>query len=507
MGGNLLSEADLKQLWKAGISQEKAQAQLHFFKRGTTPLKLDRPCTGGDGIVLIPAERLPIMVKLHDEAAAQGRCMKFVPASGAASRMFADWHNTLAKGFDHCPDFERAMIQNLPKFAFFQDLKQALAGQGRDIGTLMQTGKLQHILDFILSPQGLNYGQLPKALLKFHNCKEGSRTAIEEHLVEAAFYTADARGYCHIHFTISEEHRKQTEVFLEKIRKNYEKRFGIILRIELSLQSAASQTMAMEGEELYRDASGRLMLRPGGHGALLENLNAINGDIIFIKNIDNVTPDNANAALILYKKVLGGYFISLQEEIFRHLRNLSAATINAQGVNAARIFCEQQLFAAFPKTFDVSPLKQQCRFLTDRLQRPLRVCGMVKNEGEPGGGPFWVDEGGERTLQIVERHQIDGADPAQKSLWAASTHFNPVDIVCGLRDYQGRKIELAEFVDQKAISLTEKNEKGRHITVLEYPGLWNGAMSRWNTVFVEVPNATFNPVKTIDDLLRPEHQP
>lgn len=507
MGGNLLTAADLEQLRKSGISEEKAQAQLDFFKRGVKPLKLDRPCTVGDGIIVIPEEELPIMTKLHDEAAARGRCMKFVPASGAASRMFADWHNRLAKGVSPCPDFERTLANNLSKFAFFQDLKEAMRSRGQDIETLRKKGDMQHILDFILSPRGLNYGRLPKALLGFHNCKEGCRTAIEEHLVEAASYIADVRGKCRIHFTVSEEHRKQTEDFLAKITKTYENRLGIIFQIELSTQSTSSQTMAMAGEKLYRDSAGRLILRPGGHGALLENLNALqDGDIVFVKNIDNVTPDNAKAILSLYKKVLGGYFISLQEEIFRQLRNLAATTNTAQEVGAARLFCEKKLSAIFPLAFTDYPLTQQCRLLSECLHRPLRVCGMVKNEGEPGGGPFWVKEGTASSLQIVERHQIDTGDAEQKSLWAASTHFNPVDIVCGLRDYQGRQFDLSLFADQTAVSLAEKDEKGKHIKVLEYPGLWNGSMSRWNTVFVEVPNITFNPVKTIDDLLRPEHQ-
>ncbi|MFZ3255392.1 MAG: DUF4301 family protein [Syntrophales bacterium] len=502
-----MTKADIRQLRTAGISQEKAQAQLDFLQNGVKPLRLDRPCTVGDGIVAIPAAELPILTKLHDEAAAKGRCMKFVPASGAASRMFTNWHNTLAKGVSQCPDFKRAITNNLPKFAFFPELKRTLADRGQDVETLLKQGNLQHILDFILSARGLNYGQLPKALLSFHNCKEGNRTALEEHLVEAALYTADAQGNCRIHFTISEGHHRQTIHFIEKICEPHEARLGITLQIEISTQSPASQTMAMEGGKLARDAAGRLMLRPGGHGALLENLNALKeGDIIFIKNIDNVTHDKTKAELVLYKKALGGYFVSLQEESFRHLRNLSAPTITLQEIGAARRFCENKLSAAFSTTFTELPLAQQRERLAERLHRPLRVCGMVRNEGEPGGGPFWVAEGRECSLQIVERHQIDACDSAQSALWDASTHFNPVDIVCGLRDYQGKQFDLAAFVDQAAFSLTEKNEKGRQLKVLEYPGLWNGSMSRWNTVFVEVPNATFSPVKTIDDLLKPGHQ-
>jgi len=505
MGYDLLNDQDRKQLKAAGISPKQAKAQLDFFKIGAKPLMLRRPCTAGDGIVTITEAALATLAGRHDETADAGRCMKFVPASGAASRMFSDWHNTLQQGALPHRDMER-LAEDLPRFAFFQDLKEGMSSRGQDVFALMEKGDLHHILNYILSPGGMNYGHLPKALLKFHNTEEGGRTAIEEHLVEAAFYTADKQKTCRIHFTVSEEHRKQTASFLARIKETQEARLGVTFEIGLSSQSGSSRTLAMEGEGLYRDRSGRLILRPGGHGALLENLSALDGDIVFIKNIDNVVPDSLKSGLVFYKKVLGGYFIGLEEEIFRHLRDLSTEETVPAAIVAAKLFCQQKLQIAFSAEFAGFPLAQQHRVLLDRLNRPLRVCGMVKNEGEPGGGPFWVDEGKELSRQIVEYHQIESGSAEQRAIWSAATHFNPVDLVCGLRDYQGRRFNLKLFVDPTAVSLTEKIERGRRIKVLEYPGLWNGSMARWNTVFVEVPNSTFNPVKTIADLLRPQHQ-
>jgi hypothetical protein len=507
MERNLLMEEDLRQLDAAGIPPAKARTQIAFFKKGVKPLKLNRPCTRGDGIVIIPEKDMTKMVELHDDAARGGRCMKFVPASGAASRMFAHWHDALAKGSFRGTEFGKTFADNLHRFAFFPDLKESMASQGQNVEHLLKGGELNHILHYILSSRGLNYGHLPKALLKFHSCPEGSRTALEEHLVEAAFFTTAANRECRIHFTVSDEHLKQTTSFLAKIREGYENRLGVTFRIELTTQSLSTSTVAMEGEKLYRDRSGRLILRPGGHGALLDNLNRIDGDIIFIKNIDNVAPDRLKPEILLYKKVLGGYFISLEKEIHRHVRRLSKGEIKEKDIHAASLFCRKKLHVFLPPSFDNLTPTQRRDLLVNRLNRPLRVCGMVKNEGEPGGGPFWIDKGGEQSLQIVEYQQIDVESDEQKAVWSASTHFNPVDLVCGVRDYQSQKFDLPLFADPKTVIISNKNEKGRPIRVLEHPGLWNGSMANWNTVFVEVPIGTFNPVKTIDDLLRQQHLP
>lgn len=507
MKRNLLTEADLRQLEAAGISPDKARTQIGFLRKGVKPVRLNRPCTVGDGIVVIDGEEQGKLVALHDEAARAGRVMKFVPASGAASRMFTHWHSALTK--DGFAETARAgeFTENLHKLAFFQDLSKAISRHGEDIDALLKEGRFRHILTYILTSKGLNYGHIPKALLKFHNYPEGSRTALEEHLVETALYTADDKKTCRIHFTVSEEHIKETARFLTKIKDGYEKNFGVTFQIGISPQRFTGNTVALEGGKLYRDSSGLLIFRPGGHGALLENLNDLGGDIIFIKNIDNVVPDRLKPATVFFKKVLAGCLLSLQEGIFGHLRTLTKGDEADNAVREAKIFCQNKLHMILPSGFETLPPPQQRELIVNKLNRPLRVCGMVKNEGEPGGGPFWIDEGGEQSMQIVEHQQIDTDGEDQRNTWAAATHFNPVDLVCSVRDYQARKFDLQQFADPTAVTLSEKIEKGRNITALEYPGLWSGSMARWNTVFVEVPIETFNPVKTINDLLRPQHLP
>ena len=504
----VLTTEDLRQIEKAGISVEQVDAQINFLKKGVKPIKLNRPCAKGDGIVILHEREQAKMAELHDAASRTGRFMKFVPASGAASRMFINWHSALVRGDFGGTERGKTFSDNLHKFAFFPELKQAIASYGEDIETLLNDRKLHHVLHYILTSRGLNYKHLPKALLKFHAYGDGSgRTPIEEHLVESALYTADAQKECRIHFTVSEEHIKAVSLSLKEIKKGCAGRLGVTFRIGLSSQSLSTNTLAWEGENFFRDRAGRLVLRPGGHGALLKNLHDLDGDIIFIKNIDNVVPDRLNPTVIFYKKVLGGYFISLEEEIFRHLKRLSDGEATAEAVREANLFCRKKLNVVFPSAFEGWPLTQQRQFIINKLNRPLRVCGMVKNEGEPGGGPFWIDEGGEQSLQIVEYQQIDTGCEEQRAIWSASTYFNPVDIVCGMRDHRSQQFDLPFFADPTAVTLSEKIELGRKITALEHPGLWNGAMANWNTVFVDVPLATFNPVKTIEDLLRPQHLP
>lgn len=505
---DLITAADLEQLKEVGLSPDQALRQIAFLKSGLPPLRLNRPTTAGDGIIVIPAAEQERFVALHDAAAERGRFMKFVPASGAASRMFINWQSVLAKGGFEGTIEETKFADNLHKFAFFPDLKNIIALRGENIETLLKSGNIRQILQYILTPQGLNYGSLPKALIKFHAYDQGgNRSAIEEHLVEAALYTADARRECRLHFTVSEEHLPVVSRFLTEIKAGYEKQLGVTFQLGLSCQSCASNTVSLEGQELYRDGTGRLILRPGGHGALLDNLQNLDGDIVFIKNIDNVAPDRFKPVITLHKKVLGGYFLLLEEEIFRHLGNLSGDDSTEEPVRKALLFCRQKLQWDPPAAFAGSPLPQQREVIIERLDRPLRVCGVVRNEGEPGGGPFWVDagEGEGQSRQIVEAQQIDASSEQQKAIWAAGTHFNPVDLVCGLRDYRAQKFDLPRFSDPQTATLTQKIEGVRKIKVLEHPGLWNGSMARWNTVFVEVPIATFNPVKTIDDLLRPQH--
>ncbi|MBA4397714.1 MAG: DUF4301 domain-containing protein, partial [Syntrophus sp. (in: bacteria)] len=357
--------------------------------------------------------------------------------------------------------------------------------------------------------EGLNYGHLPKALLKFHKYPEGSRTALEEHLVEAVLYVKDRKRTCRVHFTVSEEHRRDVEKHLNEIRARFERQHDVHLDIDISVQSADTDTIAVDMENRpFHDESGKLILRPGGHGALLSNLNRLSaGDIVFLKNIDNIVPDHLKPETVVHKKVLGGYLVTLQEQIFRCLRRLASDSVDAGDLDQIVLFCREKLNIFIHADFMTLDSASKRAMIFAKLNRPIRVCGMVRNEGEPGGGPFWVDEKeGTQSLQIVEESQVDPLSETQRSIWSAATHFNPVDIVCGIRDYRNRKHDLQQFVNQDAFSIVRKSEKGRDVLALELPGFWNGSMAYWITVFVEVPLATFNPVKTVYDLLRPAHR-
>jgi len=514
----LFSERDKVQIAKKGLTVEQLMEQIEIFREGAAPLNLNRPCTIGDGICVIDEEEGQVLASLHDEEARSGRMMKLVPASGAASRMFKDWYwlmnykieedTEAGSKIDLSEDIREKFLSDLGKYAFSEDLQAIVAAGGQNLAELMKRGEIQKILSFVLATDGLNYGQLPKALLKFHRSTEGSRTAIEEHLVEAALYVKDAEGRCRLHFTVSDDHEKAVAEFLQQKAVAYEKRLEAFFDLSLSLQHPHTDTLAVDLDGApFRDSDGSLVFRPGGHGALLENLNSLNGDIIFIKNIDNVVPDSLKPLTIRYKKILGGYLIKLQKVIFSYATRLAAGGISEEELTEIVQFCEKDLWRSFSVDVYRLALGDRCKRVFQKLNRPLRVCGVVKNVGEPGGGPFWVeDDSGALSLQIVEEIQVDPKSEAQRALWKAATHFNPVDLVCGVRDYTSQKFDLKRFVNRKAISITRKTEKGRELQALELPGLWNGAMADWNTVLVEVPLETFNPVKTVEDLLRPQHQ-
>ena len=506
MSDVVFTEADSEQIKTEGLSVNQALAQINLFKRGTRPVKLNRPCTTHDGIVTIPKEDIKIITALYEEEARKGRMLKFVPASGAASRMFKEWFRFLENGVFDSEEGKR-FSSELKAFAFYNDLGEAVSRAGENIEDMIKNKRFIDILAYIITSRGLNYANLPKALLKFHVYPDRNRTALEEHLVEASLHTKDANRICRVHFTVSEEHQKQVNDYLSEIKKYFEKYYNIQYDITLSTQKSSTNTIAVDLENRpFRDQQGGLVFRPGGHGALLEDLNNIDGDIIFLKNIDNVVPDRLKPVTILYKKVLGGYLISLQNEIFRYLRMLGKKEPDKDMMAELILFCEQKIHIVFPPQFNDLPLPGKYASIFKKLNRPIRVCGMVKNEGEPGGGPFWInEEDGTQSLQIIEESQIDSRSKEQKSLWSSATHFNPVDLVCGVRDYQSQKFDLRAFVDKNSYFISQKSEKGRDIRALELPGLWNGSMAFWNTIFVEVPIETFNPVKTIHDLLRPQH--
>jgi hypothetical protein len=501
------TDRDIKEIEKAGLTEGSIMDQIDIFNRGPTTVKLSRPCTVDDGIVVIAASDKKRLLEVYEKEVKGGGMIKFVPASGAASRMFRDWFRYYdIENFNHS-ETGKIFSENLSKFAFYDDLRTIVSNNGQSLQTLRENKNYTEILDYILNPNGLNYARLPKALIKFHAYGKNSRTALEEHLVEAVLYVNDASNVCKTHFTVSAEHESEVENFISSVKKSYEENYGINLDISLSIQHASSDTIAVDvNNRPFRDSSGKLVFRPGGHGALLRNLNRIDGDIVFLKNIDNVIPDGLKPETVFYKKVLGGYLIELQKEIFRHITIMSNNEISEKEFLNAINFCKEKLHITLPETFDKISRNDRKKFLLKKLNRPIRVCGMVKNEGEPGGGPFWVKENDETlSRQIIEEVQIDGNSEEQRKIWQSSTHFNPVDIVCGVKNSQGRKFDLEKYIDKNTYIIARKSQEGSDLKALELPGLWNGSMADWNTVFVEVPLSTFNPVKTIDDLLRKQH--
>jgi hypothetical protein len=513
-GGHLVSlrhfsEKDLQTIAARGIDTAEVLRQVEIFRGGVKPAHLKRPARIGDGIVQVTPEERETLVSLHNLAARKGRMLKFVPASGVASRLFKDWQSCYYRGSFDSEEGSLRFLQNIPKFAFYDDLKDVMALDGQSIERSVRDKRHRDILEYLLTQKGLNYASLPKALLKFHIYPGHNRTAVEEHLVEAALYVRDVRDICRVHFTVSEEYESQFRDFVSRVRGDYEKLYGVSYDISVTIQLPSTDTIAVDmNNKPFRDRRGQILFRPAGHGALLQNLNAMGGDIIFLKNIDNVVPDRLKDVTVLYKKVLGGYLVRLQDEIFGILRLLSEKGAKDAKLSSIIRFCRDRLFISFPNGFGSSRASAKKEYIFQKLNRPLRVCGMVKNEGEPGGGPFWVEESdGTESLQIIDQNQIDPYSNEQERLWRSSTHFNPVDLVCGVKNYRGERFDLRLYADQNAVSISVKAHENRELKALERPGLWNGSMALWNTVFVEVPLETFNPVKTIEDLLRKSHLP
>jgi hypothetical protein len=504
------SAKDLERIAAEGLTAGEVERQLSLFRRGVSPVRLNRPCLAGDGIVVLGATEEEEQLRVYEEALRTKRFIKFVPASGAASRMFKEWYRYLSEGVFPDKTQEDAFFSELKRHCFIPDLQAVVASHRMDLGLLINKRDNATILKYILTEEGLNYGRLPKALLKFHAYPEGGRTALEEHLVEAAFYARDGQNCSRLHFTVSSEHQGAVRAYLKQVIGNYESRLHTVFEVGLSVQSTGTNTLAVDPENRpFRDVRGDLVFRPGGHGSLLANLNALEADIVFLKNIDNCVPDRMKPETVRWKKILAGYLFTLQEGIFARLRLLSAGKAGEADLTEIARFCKEKLHLIMPPGFMGRSPAERGSLLFEKLNRPLRVCGMVKNEGEPGGGPFWVDRdaAGAVSLQIVEEVQIDRTDSGQRTLWESSAYFNPVDLVCGVRDYRGNKFDLPRFVDPEWSTISRKSEEGRELLALERPGLWNGSMAFWNTLFVEVPLVTFNPVKTIADLLRPQHLP
>ncbi len=509
----LFTDQDLEQLAQHGVSPAEAQRQIALLRRRQAYATLVRPCTVGDGIEPIPHAAHEGLLRLYTEAASAGRLARFVPASGAATRMFAHLlrvlqyegdllRESLEQAAETSQDAREtlAFLDHLPRFAFRGALAHALRRRGFDLAKLAPHGPYRPILEALLLPEGLAYAHLPKGLLLFHDYPEGARTAFEEQLVEAAGIVRDAEGIIRAHFTISPEHRARFEHHLEEVRARWEPRWRARFAVSFSEQSPATDTLALDDDgQPFRADDGRLLLRPAGHGALLDNLDAFRGDIILLKNIDNVAPDHRKGPTYLWSKLLVGYLVRLQREIFELLDALDA------GEGAAVPRAEAFVARHFPGSEEAAPGREALR---KRLDRPLRVCGMVPARGEPGGAPFWVRErDGRIARQIVESAQVRQDDSAQRAVFAEATHFNPVFIACAVRDRLGQPYDLDRFADPEAVIIARKTHAGRPLWALERPGLWNGGMARWNSVFVEVPEDVFNPVKTVNDLLRESHQP
>ncbi|MDO8785636.1 MAG: DUF4301 family protein, partial [Syntrophales bacterium] len=460
---NYFTQADIRQIEATGLTIAGILEQIDLFKREVPPITLNRPCTINDGIVTLSEEEQKAFLASYDKAADDGRFLKFVPASGAASRMFKDWYRVMEKGGFDSEEEGIKFARDLKKFSFFDDLSAAVSRKGDNMQDLIRSGSFAGIMRYILTREGLDYGCLPKALLKFHTYPGGNRTPFEEHLVEAALSVQDGNRICRLHFTVSGEHKKYTEDYFSQIKGEYEKRYGVRFNLEISTQFPSTDTIAVDMKNIpIRNHDGSLVFRPAGHGALLENLNQIGENIVFIKNIDNVAPDKLKPPSIIYKKILGGCLVSLQEEIFRYLRLLSDDDkITEELSKEIADFCVKKLNITFPAGFENLPPPSRSAFIYESLNRPLRVCGMVKNEGEPGGSPFWVDDGnGSQSLQIVEEFQIDKTSQTQRDLWSSATHFNPVDLVCGIRDYIAQEFDLHKFVNRNTFGILHRYEKG-----------------------------------------------
>lgn len=505
----MLTIADLQQISLKGISEVQIKEQLHSFETGFPFLKIISAASPENGITLVEHDK---MIKLLDEwdnyLKGNGSILKFVPASGAASRMFKDLFEYLDADYSvPTKAAELKFIAEIKKFAFYEVLNEVcLKNNAKSIEELAAADETKEIVKNLLNANGLNYGALPKGLLLFHSYPGEKRTSLQEHLVEGAMYASNTSNEVNIHFTVSTEHRQLFETHVAESLEAFEESLGKKFNISFSEQKPSTDTVAAdEFNQPFRENE-KLLFRPGGHGALIENLNDLNADVIFIKNIDNVVPDSLKNQTVIFKKVIAGLLVQLQKKAFTYLEMLEKQQLELSKLNEIADFCKTELNNQNLEQEKLSAIELQ-NYLITKLNRPIRVCGMVKNTGEPGGGPFLVvNQDGTVSTQILESSQIDLSDPSEKEKMMQSTHFNPVDLVCGVKNYKGEKFNLVNYVDKKTGFISLKSKSGKELKALELPGLWNGAMSDWNTIFVEVPIETFNPVKTVNDLLRPEHQ-
>lgn len=507
-----LTSNDIEQIKAHGLSVYDVETQLMNFITGFPFVNLSTAATLGNGIMELSNKEIEANIHYYETNSSKRSILKFVPSSGAATRMFKDLFefSSLYMGLDYTlKDFPSAQktLENLSQFAFYEELKLRFKTNKVELSDYIESKDYTTIVNYILTEIGLNYGKLPKAFILFHKYSDQERKyryAIEEHFIEAASYSKAENGSISLHFTISPEHKTEFEGIVNIIKPYYERLFNAIYNVSFSYQKQSTDTIAVNQDNtLAYDKDNKLIFRPSGHGALIENLNDIKGDIIFIKNIDNVAHDRLKPITYKYKKLIAGILLKTQEEVFSALRALDNGKLSSQEVVDIITLCNKiglNLSEKEAKTEDILTI------LHNKLNRPIRVCGMVKNQSEPGGGPFWVESKGVRSLQIVESAQINLLDQKQKEIFTQSTHFNPVDLVCGVRNYKGENFDLTKFVDKTTGFISSKSKDGIIIRAQELPGLWNGAMADWITIFVEVPLETFTPVKVLNDLLREEHQ-
>jgi len=518
-----LGRTDLEELRTRGIDPAEIARQIARLRGGQRYAAIQRPCTVGDGIRRIRTSEVPALRALHAAAAAAGRFGKFVPASGAASRMFQElepftrrdgralaWSEVVARaaGGEREASALTTFVQGLDRFAFYSDLRRILRASGERIDRLAREGRFAPILDALLDESGLGYARLPKALVKFHVVDGRARTALDEQLAEAAAYVQDRDGVCRVHLSVSPEHIERVRTAILRGRRTLGAALGVRYDAVVSAQLPSTDTVAVDGNgRPLRDARGRLVFRPGGHGALLRNLHELGGDLVYIKNIDNVQHAGLSLVTRDWKAILGGLLVQIERRAGELLERLRAGRARGGAVEQALRFTTSRLQVELDGQLRGTSEATKREWLIERLARPLRVCGMVRNTGEPGGGPFWVrGANGQLTNQIVETSQVSPDDAEAQAALARATHFNPVDLVCAVRDAAGRPYDLPRWADEDADLVSTKHWGGRPVRVLERPGLWNGAMAGWNSVFVEVPLATFSPVKSVLDLLRLEHQ-
>lgn len=509
-----LTEKDLTLLSEKGISEGKVLEQIDTFKEGIPFVQLEKAVTIGEGISKFSPDEEKSKIEKFEAASKDGLALlKFVPASGAASRMFKALFNFL-EAYDPSNEsledyFERTgdkalkvFSEGLTDFAFYDLVKSRISGKSSS-----KSEEVYLFVEEMMSEDGLNYGFYPKGLLPFHKYNDYTSTPFEEHLKEAAEY-AKSGDTAELHFTISPQHGEMFNTEFESVKQRVSDATKTSFKVSYSYQKPSTDTIAVDMKnEPFRNADDSVLFRPGGHGALIENLNEQDADIIFIKNIDNVTVPRFADEMANSKKVLAGVLLEVQEKAFAFAKSLDEDNLSAEQLGEIKAFLEAELNVRFTEKFMDFNLDQQVEILKDKINRPIRICGMVKNEGEPGGGPFWInDRKSNISLQIIESAQIDMNDSGQSDILKNSTHFNPVDLVCAVKNYKGEKYNLMNFVDTKQGFITGKTKEGRELKALELPGLWNGAMAFWNTIFVEVPSSTFNPVKTVNDLLRPAHQ-